>query len=400
MSNIMTASTQYATRPPDERFPSFPALVKACQLDRDMCDEARYNLRDLEISPADLQTATAPARVGEDASGILLNSPNGQATLTHYSFSQLLKTIGPNYSKAAPLLRTLPPALAADVLNRGLKHDAPIGTRANILIRDDQSQPFPTVRAATSETYGRLWDGPLFAEVDRYFGDGRPANGGSGDRVWQSPPTWEGGSTDIHGTRGGNYRGDRDAFVLRIDGGSIVTDPSRSNAPDGGQMFRGLMIRNSEVGLCSVTIDVVLYRYICGNHILWGATLDRTFRRRHVGKNVMHDVITNLLDLARKFNRRSASDDEEIIKGLIRHEIAHTKEAVIDELRKMGATIEEAETAYQTCEQTETASPRSYWGLAQGLTRNAQDSGYQDERLELDQLAAKVLTKGRQLVAV
>jgi len=393
--NINTASTQYAIRPKDERFDSFPAMIKACQDDQEICAEAKYNLRDLHIRPVDLGGVT---RVGPAVSGILLESPKGAATLTHYSFGQLLKTIGPQYSKAAHLLRTLPAPLASDVLNQGLRHDAPTGTRANILIRDNDQDPYPVVRAATSETYGRLWDGGLYANVERHFGDGMPTNGGSdNDRVWQSPPTREGGRTENNGNRGGNYRGDRDSFCLRIDGGSIVGDPSRANSQDGGQMFRGLMIRNSEVGLCSVTIDVILYRYICGNHILWGATLDRTFKRRHYGKHITQDVINELLTLARKFNHRAASDDVRIIKALIDHEIAHTKDAVIDELRKMGATIEQATEAYKACEMTENASPRSYWGIAQGLTRNSQESGWQDERLALDQLAAKVMKAGAKL---
>ena len=56
---------------------------------------------------------------------------------------------------------------------------------------------------------------------------------------------------------------------------------------------------------------------------------------------------------------------------------------------------EAATEAYARCEAQETAlSPRSFWGIAAGTTRLSQDAGYQDDRLELDQLAAAVLKKG------
>lgn len=166
-------------------------------------------------------------------------------------------------------------------------------------------------------------------------------------------------------------------------------------------MYRGIMVRNSEVGHCSITIETVLYRFICGNHILWGAAFDRSFRRRHVGHKITRDTMQELLTIARRYNNRAASDDEQIIRALIDHDIAHTKEAVIDELRKMGATKEDATQAYGLCEDRESASPRSFWGMAQGLTRLSQATGYQDERLALDQLAAAVLKAGaKQYVTV
>jgi hypothetical protein len=65
----------------------------------------------------------------------------------------------------------------------------------------------------------------------------------------------------------------------------------------------------------------------------------------------------------------------------------------------MGATRTAAEAAYSTCERDFDASPRSYWGIAQGMTKTSQATGYQDDRLSLDTLAAKLLAKGRIKVA-
>lgn len=378
---ISTAATEYYKRPADERFETFGAMIDAARADRQMSHEAHYNLRDL--------TAVAPTWTPDEitagAPPLLLASPVGQATMTHYSFGQLMRSIGGSFPRGTRLLRDLPPAIAAQAINHGLQEAAAVGTVANLLVRDDPAQDYPVARAATSETYGRVWDAQLYGEMDRHFGDGKSSNGGT----WITPPAWPGSLPS------GQYRGDRDSFVIRVDGGSIVTDPSLSGSGDGGQLYRGIMVRNSEVGHCSVTIECVLYRYICGNHNLWGAIIDQKFRRRHVGTKITRDVMSELASMAWKFNQRSAKQDEQIIRTLIDHEIAASKEAVIDELKKMGATKEQATEAYAACEQHEKCSPRSFWGIAQGMTRNSQESGHQDERLALDTLAAAVLKRGK-----
>jgi hypothetical protein len=390
-TNLATAQSEYYKRPADERFASVAALVAAAQYDKDHSAERTYNLKDLKAVVEQTHNTETFDRTPEQEV-LRLESPNGRAQLTHYAFGQLARTIG----APASYLRTLPPELAARNINHGLQ-ESPAGTAANLLVRANGGTP--TIRAATSDTYGRVWDASLYGELSRRFMDT--------DSRWITPPTWD-------GTPAGAYRGDRDSFVIVVNGGSIVTDPSLSNRPGSGAglrqptdttgptdgMFRGLMLRNSEVGHCSITIESILFRYICGNHMLWGAIMDRQFRRRHVGTKITRDTMRELQDLAWKFTNRTAERDEAIVRGLLDHEIAHTKEAVIDELKKMGATKTEAEEAYATCEAKEAASPRSFWGIAQGLTRNSQDSGYQDDRLQLDQLASLVLKRGAALVTV
>lgn len=381
-STIATAASQYANRPADERYASLDALIDAAKDDKQHSAERTYNLRDLRAVTNDAAQPDNAITVHHAQPIVMLESPKGRAAFTHWSFGQLARTVG----APASYLRTLPPAIAADALNFGLHDAAPVGTAANLLIKANGGEPL--IRAATSDTYGRVWDADLYGELNRHFGDTcRSRNGGN----WISPPTWS-------GEPAGQYRGDRDSFVIRVDGGSIVADPSlRTDGGSAGpssQMFRGLLVRNSEVGHCSITVECILFRYICGNHMLWGAILDRQFRRRHVGTRITRDTMRELGELAWKFNQRTASQDEQIVRTLIDHEIANTKEAVVDELRKMGATKEQATAAYETAEQKESASPRSFWGIAQGFTRTSQESGWQDDRLQLDQLAAQVLKQG------
>jgi len=362
MSLITTAATEYYRRPADERLDSPEALVAAAVARKLASREISYSAKDLRIVP------------GTDAGQIKLASPKGTADLTPWSHAQLCRFVG----APSAYVRTLPAAIAADALNFGLQATS-AGTTASILA-ERKADGSVTARAITSESYGRLWDADFYGPVVETLG----AHG------WSLPPTWD-------GKPAGAYSSDRDSFLILCNGGSIVTDPSVRG--ENGQMYRGIMLRNSEVGGAAVWIQRVLYQFVCGNHNLWGAVVDSTYRRRHVGTRVLRDVLREIGTTARTWTNRAASVDEAIIRRLIDTEVASTREAVIDELRAMGASQADAETAYATCEREFDASPRSYWGLSQGLTKSSQASGYQDDRLALDQLASKLLARGAKLVA-
>src|SRR5262249_34050953 len=64
----------------------------------------------------------------------------------------------------------------------------------------------------------------------------------------------------------GAYLGDRDLFLFLVDESRSLDDPTdRSQAG----LFRGFILRNSDVGAAALTLDVFLYRAVCGNNIIW-----------------------------------------------------------------------------------------------------------------------------------
>jgi hypothetical protein len=362
------AQSQYYARPADERFATVDDLIAHAQHEKDLSKERNYNWRDLRW------TYTSDTNQG-GKDGLYLQSPNGTATLTHWSFGQAATML---QSPARYLREGLTPELAAQCLNHRITQQ-PSGTAPVLLVRKPNGAPHATIRAVTSETYTRVWDATLYDEYRRRFAG-----------TLATPPSWDDKPAGV-------YRSDRDSFVLGVNGGSIVRDMSVTKGND--EMYRGVMIRNSEVGACAIWLISFLFRAVCGNHLLMGVDDVRQFCRRHVGKNALRETMQELNTLAYKWVNRSAAQDESMIKSLLSLELAHTKDAVIDELRKVGYTQQDATAAYERCEGTESASPRSYWGIVQGTTRVSQDTPYQDDRLELDQLAAKVLARGRKLVA-
>lgn len=374
---ITTGQAQYYARPQDERFPSIDAMIASAVHDKNLSSERTYTLKDLAVLPS-----------GDD---LQLRSPRGVASLSHWSFAQLCRTVG---APASYLRERLSPELAARCLNHGFQ-DSPAGTDLRLLVRGQNGQP-PLIRAATSDSYGRVWDADLYGAIDRFvIQPGAARSAGTGR--WTLPPTWD-------GRPAGAYRGDRDSFLIVVDGGSIVPDPSLRNARGAGSdaMYRALLVRNSEVGAASIVIESILFRAICGNHLIMGAVYDRTFKRRHVGKDAaLRDTIREIGTIAHRWSNQSPARDAAIIEALISHEIAATKDGVIDQLRAMGATAEQAAAAYATAERTEPASPRSWWGIAQGLTRLSQEtgSGYEDHRYEIDRIAGAILARGAKVAA-
>ena len=54
-------------------------------------------------------------------------------------------------------------------------------------------------------------------------------------------------------------------FLFLVDGNRTLDDPTdRTHAG----LFRGFILRNSDVG--ALTLDLFLFRMVCGNHIIWG----------------------------------------------------------------------------------------------------------------------------------
>lgn len=360
------AKREYNRRPADESFGSLAAMVESATHDKELSIERSHNWRDLRFAVQD--------------DSVVLSAGKGPADLSHWSFSQACRSLeapGAHYRDG------LSPALAAECLNYRIGQ-APHGQDARLLLRapNGNGRNLPLVRACTSESYGRVWDADLY---------------GSLAEVFASSSSW-GLPMGPKGREVGAYRGDRDSFLIYINADKTVTDPSLRGG-DGG-MHRGLLVRNSEVGASSLVLDCILFRDYCRNQMLWGAMMDKSYRRRHVGTEVLRNAIREISRIAYQFTNQSAERDEAIIRGLINREIATTEAGVISELRACGATAEQAADAFKACEVYEAGlSPRSFWGAAQGLTRISQATEYQDERFALDSLAAKLMAKGRKLVA-
>jgi len=352
-----SAHREWASRPPDERYASVQALHEAARVRRDRTEE-----RTTEAMSLTVEAGAADSLALRDASQRF-------SALTNWSFEQLAGIAGapPKY------LQTLPAPIAADAINFGLGRQ-----------RREQHKLFVdrdawTVRAITSERYARVHHDEL---------TGRVLDLVALHPDWSLPLGYKDGVYGAERVPSGAYMGDRDMFLLLVDGNRDLDDPTDASRAG---LFRGFMLRNSDVGAAALTLDVFLFRAICGNQIIWGFHHVAGFRRRHVGASIHDDWTSSLHEVQRTLDADTAHDRTILLRAQSQ-ELGPTRDAVIDAvLQRLTLSAKHAGEAYTLAEQFE-PNPRSVWGYVQGLTRLSQHTPWQDGRYELDRAASRLLT--------
>src|ERR671911_3123743 len=333
-----TAHREWATRPPDERYASVEALHEAARARRDRTME-----RDIETG--DFRTEAA----GTD--GLAICESSGRtAALTHWSFEQLATIAGapPKY------LRSLPAPIASDAINFGLRRHR--RTQHQLFV--DRDAPW-TVHAITSSRYARVHHDELATRVLDLMA-AHPA--------WHLPLGYKDGEYGAERVPSGAYLGDRDMFLLLVDGNRALDDPT--DRTDAG-LFRGFILRNSDVGAAALTLDLFLFRAVCLNHLIWGFQHVAGFRRRHVGASI-HEAWTDSLRSVRDALDANLDDDRATLLRATTRELGPTREDVLEAVTtRLDVSRKQAAEAYALAE-THEANPRSVWGYVQGLTRLSQ----------------------------
>jgi hypothetical protein len=385
MSNLYDASKQWQERPADQRFETLESMHDACQRYAENARTARVLMNSLRV------------RTDDAGTDLLLAGPAGNpATLTHWSFGQLCNRV----AAPADYVRKLPAPIAADCLSHGLKELGDDGKRCNALFHSNEKL---VCRAFTSDDYARIWNFELLGRLRDVLGDGwrvppaRPAfDGQPGSRPATDADCLDDRMKGLGIKPGdmiapaGLYASDHDCFVFMVNEEQRIDDGS-----DGG-LSRGFFIQNSEVGASALKVTKFLYRHVCGNHIVWDAKDVEELRIVHRGRND-HRYGWKLRAELRQYANESAADDQARVtsaKGFI---LGNNKEEVIDRLFGMKLLPKRTlETAYDhACQEADirtTVSPRSVWGMVQGITHMSQATTYADERVSLDRAAGKILS--------
>jgi Domain of unknown function (DUF932) len=352
-----TAHREWASRPPDERFASVHALFEGARARRQRIEERTIDTGEFRTEAVDDDLAL------REASG-------RTATLTHWSFGQLatIASAPPNY------LRSLPAMIASDAINFGLQR---VQREQHQLFVEDTA-PW-TVHAMTSPRYARVHHDELASRVLDLMAL-HPA--------WHLPLGYKDGEFGAEKVPSGAYLGDRDMFLFLVDGNRDLDDPTdRSHAG----LFRGFILRNSDVGAAALTLDLFLFRMVCGNHIIWGFQHVAGFRRRHVGASIQDEWTTSLDEVRQSLDADTTAERTVILRSTTQ-ELGPTREAVLDAVvQRHDLSQKHAAEAYTLAEQYE-MNPRSIWGYVQGLTRLSQRTPWQDGRFALDRAASRLLT--------
>ena len=351
-----SAHREWALRPPDERYASVNALYQAARARRERTEER------------DIVTAEFRTEAVDDAL-VLHESSDRTAALTHWSFGQLaiIASAPPNY------LRTLPAAIASSAINVGLQRQR----REQHKLLVERTAPW-TVLAVTSQRYARVHHDELASRVLDLMA-AHPA--------WHLPLGYKDGEYGAERVPSGAYLGDRDMFLFLVDGNRALDDPT--DCTDAG-LFRGFILRNSDVGAAALTLDLFLFRAVCANHVVWGFQHVAGFRRRHVGASIQ-EAWTNSLDGVRAALDADTDHDRALILRATTRELGATRDAVLEAVvQRLDLSQKQAAEAYTLAEAHE-PNPRSVWGYAQGLTRLSQRTPWQDGRFVLDRAASRLI---------
>jgi hypothetical protein len=192
-------SSEWFSRPGDERFLSLPELYAAVHARADRAEARTVESRAIRVE----------AR-RDDGERLALNVP-GQERLvapTHWSFGQLCGLVG----VPAGYLRELPAPLAGINLQHGL-----LNHRAELVKTLETDDGRVELRAVTGPDYGRIWDHELVSAVMRIAGNG------TGDTAWKVPGVLDWSTmthnpyVDVTKETTTLYASDRDVFLFLVD---------------------------------------------------------------------------------------------------------------------------------------------------------------------------------------
>lgn len=358
--NSSIVSTQWATRPDDQRFLSLDDLKASVEARKRESWTARSDAKNLLVSA--------------DAGGVhvsLFDPTRGErrsVTPTHFAFGQLSQ-----YANApASYLRRLPAELAAINLQWGLERDH---LREEALILG-QTNGDNLLRAMTSTSYGRIWDLDVVKSVERVNTDGR----------WVIPAASYQAQNPKRATT--LYASDRDVFIFLVD-------PANPVEVNGETLFRGFITWNSEVGSAVFGLTTFLYRYVCDNRIIWGMTDVKELRIRHTGGAPERFAYEGAQYLGRYANESTGA----LVDGIRKAQAFELPSSPSEKaevrwenwLKARGFTSAQAKSSV-TAAQAEEGQARSLWDIVNGVTAYARQIPHTDERVRVETMAGKLLT--------
>lgn len=236
------------------------------------------------------------------------------------------------------------------------------------------------LRAATGPKYGRIWNIDILRELVARVGDGVTGQfrvpGEMG--VQGKPVTKE--STTL-------YAGEEDCWIFLADETNRIHVPNRRGG-QAGEMARGFIIWNSEVGGKTFGICRFLFDYMCCNHFVWGLTQAEDMIIRHTvsAPDKWQERALPLLDA---YSRAMPDDNVENLIAAARQ--AKLKESVEDFLRKRSFTKPEMARIVTAHELDEHRPMETLFDVATGITAMARNIDRQTVRTGYEREATKIL---------
>lgn len=372
MSTLTAASSNWSSRPADERFTSLYEMGAKMRLQKQHSKAVVVASSQLEAKPFDNGTTMGSLKI-HGANGVGYEP-------THWAFGQLSSLA----EAPAKYLRTLPGAMAADCINFGLQFKRDIkdtGIYLQKSIGPNGEIGEATLRAVTGPNYGRVYNTEIVEQLIDTYGDGRTGE-------FRIPGEF-GKQVDITKRNTTLFASDRDMFVFLADEENRVEAPNRRNG-EAGQMARGFFVSNSEVGGGTLDVETFLFDYVCMNRIVWGVTGHRSVKIRHT-VSAPEKFLQEIAPALKALKNAPTFD--------ITATIAAAKAAKIDNgvaafLAKRFGVKENAKVVAQvmaTHLEEEGRPIETLWDATTGITAAAKAIEWQDERIAMERIGGSIL---------
>lgn len=372
---IGRVSSEWFSRPDDERYLSLSALYAAVRARADRATARTTETRTLRVEAS-----------RGDVERLALIVPGREEPIapTHWSFGQMCSLVG----APAGYMRQLPAPLAGINMQHGL-----LSHRAELVKTLEADDGRIELRAVTGPDYGRIWDHELVAAVMKIAGEG------TGDTRWKVPGLLD-WSTMTHNpfvevTKDTTtlYASDRDVFLFLVDDAHPI-EAGRLPNGDPDLYFRGFYCWNSEVGSKTLGMASFYLRAVCMNRNIWGAEGFEEISIRH-SKFASHRFAHQAAPALERFATSSPAPFLAGISAAREQIVARKDEDRESFLRGRGFSRPETEKIIATVLEEEGRPPESIFDFVQGITALARAKPHQDARLELEGKAAKLLSSVR-----
>ena len=369
--NIGRVSSEWFSRPDDERFLSLSALYGSVRARADCATTRVVESRSVRVEAR----SDDPERLA-----LILPGSERPVAPTNWSFGQLCSLVG----APASYLRQLPAALAGINMQHGLLSHR--GEQVKLL---ETETGRTELRAVTGPDYGRIWDHELVGAVMKIAGDG------VGDTRWKVPGVLDWSSmhynpfVDVTRDTTTLYASDRDVFLFLVDDTHPI-EAGRLPNGDPDLYFRGFYCWNSEVGSKTLGMATFYLRAVCMNRNLWGVENFEEINIRHskfAANRFAHEAAPAL----EQFADSSAVSFVNGIRAARERIVARKDDEAQDFLRKRGFSKTETTKIIATVLAEEGHPPASLYDFVQGITAHARSKTNQDSRLEIEGKARRLL---------
>lgn len=371
-------SSQWFSRPDDQRFTSLEDLQAAVVLAK---EESRANLadvRDIRVisknDDPDYLGLSLPDDRGTD--GQLIVQPN------NWAFGQMCSLL----SVPAGYLTKLPAKIAGINMQYALMNFREEVVKTYVRVNGKVE-----LRAATGPQYGRIFDAEVVEAVRKIAGNG------TGDTRWKVPGclNWTDGTYDpnkpITKQSTTLFASDRDVFMFLVDDRNpIEIGKLKDGSPD--LVFRGFFAWNSEVGSKTFGLATFYLRGVCQNRCLWGVEGFEEITIRH-SRGAPDRFMREAAPALETYANQNTGALLAGVKAAKLAVVAKNDEQRAEFLGRQGFTKPEAKQILEACLTEEGKAAESVWDFVQGITAAARSKTHQDQRIDMERKAGKLLDK-------